>query len=462
MSVSPASTLTIPRVRTRFWNSFPILINEIEAGFEQHGDFIELTGLPYRVFCLRDPEQIEVVMKHPIVGSAKCPSVFARLRALMPKSAVVQPGGTMWTDKRQKIQNILTNEAVSRYARVTIDATTQLLDERWDRHADSGTAFNIYEELQLLLTRIGLRIFFSKSISDVELQQLHAKFTTVESEFVRRLPPILPTRQDATVRRFSRDIRQFMAELIDERAASHERPGDLISLLLEDNDPGDLQQCNAMIDQMIELFTSVRLCAPPLGLGLRMLVDNPEVQSRLSSEVNALIGGRELEYGDLTALKYHQMVVSEIFRLYPSAAALPRWCKDGMSIGDYSIPPRSIVVPMIYHTHRNAKVYPNPKQFLPDRWHPDAPPIHSYARLGFGHGKRTCPGMPLALMIIRTIIASIAQRYRLQFADDQWQQGEIELQIHPSRPIRVRLSGRTDEALKCDANCERIASSTSG
>jgi epi-isozizaene 5-monooxygenase / beta-farnesene synthase len=446
VNTATATRPSIPKVRTRIWKSFAVLIDEIQHSFERHGDLIELTGFPYHVFCLRDPEQIEIVMKHPVVGVAKCPSVFARLRALMPRSAVVQPGGTIWTDKRQKIQHALSNEAISRYGQIVVDSTGLMLDQRWDERAASASAFDIYDELQVLLTRIGMQIFFSRNATDDELQLLHRWFTTVESEFPRRLPPVLPTRRDAKVRKYSRGIRQFMAGLIAQRRACLERPNDLLSLLLEDQDGGKQGALHeaAIIDQMIELFTSVRLCAPPLGLGLRMLADHPAVQERLREECRTIVGNRPLRHSDLGSLKYHQMVISEVFRLYPSAAALPRWCKDGMTIGEFAIPRRSIVVPMIYHTHRHPRIYPKPEEFLPDRWHPDAVPIHSYARLGFGHGKRTCPGLPLALMTIRTIIGSISQRYRIEYADDTWNKGEVELQIHPSRPIRVRLVPHAD------------------
>jgi cytochrome P450 len=442
----------IPKVRTWFWRSFPRISDDIQRGFEEHGDLIQLKGFGVRVYCLRNPEHIECVFKDPKVGISKLPSVFPRLKALMPKSIVVNHGDENWSKRRKQIQTLFKKSYMERYARITTQSVQEMLHDRWTSFSESGQTFDLYDELQRFLTQLGFRLFFSTTLSEAQLQAAQEKWYFIESQFPQRFAPYFPTRNDRMVRRYSGDARKLMQGLINARRIRPTVDDDLLSFLLTQHDPSTDRPYSdeSMVDQMIELFTSVRLVGPPLGLGLRLIADHVEVQERLVDEASKITRNESPSLEHFPQLRYHELTISEVFRLYPSALALPRWCQDGMAIDRYRIPPKSVVAPMIFHTHRNPRVFSNPEEFRPSRWSPDSGQvIPHYAQLGFGAGKRTCLGVHLALMIMRITMASVFQSFRVipQFRS-QWQPGEVELEIHPSRQICVSLQPTESRARK--------------
>ena len=67
--------------------------------------------------------------------------------------------------------------------------------------------------------------------------------------------------------------------------------------------------------------------------------------------------------------------------------------------------------------HRSGRYYDDPDAFRPERWDPAAarkPPKFAY--FPFGAGPRNCVGAQFATMEAKLILASIAQRWRLDLA----------------------------------------------
>jgi cytochrome P450 len=71
----------------------------------------------------------------------------------------------------------------------------------------------------------------------------------------------------------------------------------------------------------------------------------------------------------------------------------------------------------IYGVHRDARFFPNPDHFDPERFSSENEyQMHRYAYLPFGGGPRVCIGNAFAMMEARLILATIAQEYYLALA----------------------------------------------
>jgi cytochrome P450 len=114
-------------------------------------------------------------------------------------------------------------------------------------------------------------------------------------------------------------------------------------------------------------------------------------------------------------LPYVENVVTESMRLYPPAWIIGRRALDDYPIGDYVVPARSILLVSPYITHRDARYFPDPDRFLPDRWTPEfkasLPPCTYFP---FGAGARRCIGESFARMEMVLVLSTIAQRWRLR------------------------------------------------
>ena len=118
---------------------------------------------------------------------------------------------------------------------------------------------------------------------------------------------------------------------------------------------------------------------------------------------------------DIPALPYVEKVLTESMRLYPPAWIIGRRALEDYTVGDYLIPARSIVVVSPYLVQRDARYFPDPDRFLPDRWTAEfKAELQPFAYFPFGGGARRCIGESFAWMELVLVVSTIAQRWRLR------------------------------------------------
>jgi cytochrome P450 len=151
-----------------------------------------------------------------------------------------------------------------------------------------------------------------------------------------------------------------------------------------------------------------------------LLSQNPQVEARLHEELERELGGRSPTVADLPRLPYCERVLAESMRLYPPAWVIGRRARVEVEIDRYRIPAGSIVILSPFVTHRDARWYPEPLRFDPDRFTPEAQTQRPrYAYFPFGGGPRVCIGEGFAQMEARLLLATLAQRVRLLRAADR-------------------------------------------
>jgi cytochrome P450 len=73
----------------------------------------------------------------------------------------------------------------------------------------------------------------------------------------------------------------------------------------------------------------------------------------------------------------------------------------------YSLEPGTILLPSIYLAHQRPDVYPNPKQFRPERFLERQ--FSPYEYLPFGGGDRRCIGSAFALFEMKLVLVTLSQ-----------------------------------------------------
>jgi cytochrome P450 len=133
------------------------------------------------------------------------------------------------------------------------------------------------------------------------------------------------------------------------------------------------------------------------------------------------------------------MVVAESMRMFPPAWAVSRLAIEDATIGQWSVPRGAVVVAAQAVTHRDPRWFPDPDRFDPLRFTAEAKaarPKLSY--FPFGAGPRICIGEGFAWMEAVLIVATIAQRWRLELVSrDVTPQASITLR--PKGGIRMRV-----------------------
>jgi len=119
------------------------------------------------------------------------------------------------------------------------------------------------------------------------------------------------------------------------------------------------------------LFAGHESSAVALTWTWYLLAQHPEVESKLHTELAAVLGGRRSTAEELATLSYTRMVIEEAMRPYPPVWTFPRAAIADDEIGGYHIPAGSLIFPSQYLTHRHPDFWENPGLFDPERFAPE-------------------------------------------------------------------------------------------
>ena len=447
---TPAVAKPVPKIKARFYKPIKTIVDQIGAAFGSHGDVIQLTGFPFRIYCFRKPEHVALLLRHQPVGMTKYPAVLPRVKFVMGNGGYILAGGNEWRERRSQVQPAFRSHCLFHYAQRVPDVTAHLLN-RWDSRAIAERVFDICRDLQALITQLNFQIFFSADLSgnsddltDSRLEEIRRQTHAIELNFVRPAPLWLPLPSHLRFRRYHRALSRTMLDLINDRKARPTEAQDLLSVLLPLGQPGaDAAWTDQdIVDEIFSVYYGASVMSTSLAWCFHLVATHREVQERLIGELSTVLQGRAPTASDLEGLPYVSMVLQETLRLFPPSWGYPRWCADGMEVDGHHIPPRSLVIPMVWHSHRHPEHWVKPEAFDPERFSPEnAAGRNRFVYYPFGAGARTCLGANLAPMVLGLIIACVFQRYRLEFAprfagDPH---SEFGFEIHPRDQIRMRV-----------------------
>jgi cytochrome P450 len=187
-----------------------------------------------------------------------------------------------------------------------------------------------------------------------------------------------------------------------EIAKRREDPGDdVLSILLEArHEDGSPMSDQELRDELMTLLVAGHeTTATALSWAVERLLRHPEKMARLAS------GDEE----------YLEAVCKETLRLRPVIPIVARRLAEPMTIGGHDLPAGVTVAPCIHLMHRREDVYPNPREFRPERFLER--PAGTYTWIPFGGGIRRCVGASFALQEMRIVLRAIVERTTLRAAD---------------------------------------------
>lgn len=167
-----------------------------------------------------------------------------------------------------------------------------------------------------------------------------------------------------------------------------------------------------------------------LALTSYFVLANPDIFTRLLAELESAMPDPSSSPSQqvFESLPYLNAVMDEGFRMsYGSMHRLSRsHPKDTLQFRDWTIPPDTPVSFSNYLLHNNPEIFPQPREFRPQRWL-DIEPIErqrlrSYLN-NFGRGTRQCVGMRLAYAELYLTLGYLFRRLgpRLQLYDTEYE-----------------------------------------
>ena len=164
---------------------------------------------------------------------------------------------------------------------------------------------------------------------------------------------------------------------------------------------------------MLAAFDTTSLGITSMGY---LLAKYPAWQERLREEALS-VPSAELRYEHMKPLVQHEWVWKETLRLYPVAMGFGRVALRDTQLAGHRIPAGTFLSAIVAPVLRDARYYPNPLQFDPERF---APARAEDARRGvflpFGTGPHVCLGMQLANFEAKLFWQMLLSRARLRLA----------------------------------------------
>jgi unspecific monooxygenase len=253
-------------------------------------------------------------------------------------------------------------------------------------------------------------------------------------------------------------LRALIADRVAARRAHpHNEPTDMLDLLLDGGPaapdraaadraaPGRAAPSN---DDVIAVLKSAMLASvgspgAVLTWALYAMLRHPRAHQRLRDEARRSIA----ETGSLvddTPLTYTKAFIREVLRMWPPTWLMGRAVRRPCEVGGYPLGPGQEVMFSPYLLHRDARWWPEPDRFRPERWLERDPSgtRRAGAYLPFGSGPRICLGLHLSLYQLVTTTAHLAANYRVA-ADLAGVEPLPEAMLLP-RGLRARVRLRGD------------------
>ena len=312
-----------------------------------------------------------------------------------------------------------------------ITASVEAIVDETDRALEGltpGEEIDLYAWTRRLALRVAMRALFGLNPDGEAARAIDAAglfedaLSFYSSAYMLRIlrTPLSPW---ARMQRAARKLDTLIYAEISDRRATGKRGEDILSLLLDahDEDGNTLTHRQIRDEVMTLMFAGHDTTTSTVSFMFYELARNPEIVGRLLAEQDAQLNGGlptapQLTTGELAEL---DQVLAETLRKYPPAWIGPRRALEPFEFEGHTVPGGAFVDYCSWASHHLPEVFPDPEEFRPERFTPEArAALPKGAYVPFGGGSRTCIGMRFGELEVRAIATLILSRFTLSLADD--------------------------------------------
>jgi cytochrome P450 len=411
----------------------------------QYGDIVFFYRGRERFYLISNPDYI----KDMLVTNA---DKFAKGRALERSRALLGEGlltseGAVHRRQRQLVQPAFHRQRIAGYAQTFVEYSLRV-GNRWQ----TGSEVDIHQEMTTLTLAMVGKTLFDADV-DRDASAVMEAITVVFKLFPLTMMPfseLLEKIPFSPVRKLHHARARLDAviyRIIADRRRSGDDRGDLLSMLLraQDEESGGARMSDEQLrDECITLFLAGHETTANLLTWIwYLLAQHPEVEAQLHNEIDTVLRGQPPTFEDVEKLVFAEKIVAETLRMYPPAWIVGRRATEDHEFGPYRIPRRSLVAASQWIVHNDARHFPEPHRFDPERWTPEARAArHKFCYFPFSAGPRQCIGEGFARAEAILALATLAQKWRLELVAGQDIKVSPAITLRPNGPVRMVLHAR--------------------
>lgn len=387
---------------------------EFVSSLREQGDVVLVRVGRMPLYALTDPALVHRILTsdHASFGRGR---LFERGQSIVGRGLITAEGG-FHRRQRRLMQPIFTRQAMSDHTD-TIRRITVAVMETW-RPGQRVAVDSVMNDLALTtVTRV---LFSSDTGRDAAEVVRHCVPVVLSALFKHMLLPAVvtsvPTPAGLRFRAANARLHTVIDQVITAYRADGGGRGDLLSRLLaaRDEETGEIMSDQQVHDEVSAMFfAGVDATGAILAWVFHELGRHPDIERRVHDEIDTVLDGGPVGYGDLAALEYTGRVITETLRCY-SPWFFPRGTLSPVELGGVQLPAGTEVMYSPYALHHDPRFFPEPGRFDPDRWLPErARAVPRGAFIPFGTGAHRCIGESLALVELTVAVATITARWRL-------------------------------------------------
>lgn len=410
-----------------------------------YGDVVPLRILNRRVLLLNRPDLIEQVL---VTHANRFVKHFGlRLYKPLLGNGLVTSEGAFWRRQRKLSAPAFQAGRTAGYAAEMVADADRQADE-WAAAARATADNSAVRDVQADMMRTTLRIacrtlFGADACPDPEVvgRAMDDGLAGIAARFRSAipLPQWVPTPANLRLRRAVRALHGVVDDLVRRRRSGGSGDDLLWTLLKARDDDGSAMTGRQLTDEVLTiLLAGHETTVLALAYAIYLLASHPAVQDRLRAELSDVVGDRPPAHADLSKLPYLRNVVTETMRLYPPADVLGREATEDCVIGGMPIRRGTTLFASQWVMHRDARYFPDPLKFDPDRWTPAfEKALPRFAYFPFGGGPRFCVGQSFALAEAALVLATLCRRFRFQADPTYALELDPGITLRPKDGVRV-------------------------
>lgn len=383
-------------------------------------------------YLLTGPEYIEQVL-------AGAPGKFRKNEDNRRVASIMGDGlltseGTRWRSHRRVLAPRFLPSQVARHA--------ALISALASEHASSvgaGGVRDVNEDMKsLALQALGRALFGARpiprlseivSLIDRAILALHELWHSLD----RFSPKSRSVASRETLQTTMAEMDRILAELIETAGRESEDATVLTTMLQACGEAGTGFTSRDVRDEALTLLVAGHeTTALTLTYALYELARRPDLAVRLRKELDASTGS-----SDVPLL---EAVIQETLRLHSPVWSLGREALEDVEIGGYVIPKGAQAWMPQCVVHRDARWYPEPDAFRPERWLDGLEErLPRFAYFPFGGGPRVCVGLHFGMMELRIVLAELCRRLEYSPVPETRLIKVAVMTLRPAEPVRLHV-----------------------
>ncbi|XVF15097.1 hypothetical protein REPUB_Repub09cG0119900 [Reevesia pubescens] len=427
----------------------PILGNLLMIGSKPHHDLQQLAQKYGPIMHLRfglmpvivvsSPEAAEQFLKtYDLVFASRPPHEGSKYINYNQQGLGFSPYGSYWRDMRKMCTlELLSNLKINSFRSIRKEEL-QLLIDYVHKATSTRAAVDLSAKVSSLSSAISCRMVLGKKYLDDDFNekgfeaiiregmQIGAAFNL--ADYIPQIKALDLQGLTKRMKTVAKAFDDFFERIINEHVQSKDenRAKDFVDVMLGfmglEQTEYRVERDNIKAIILDMLVASMDTSAAAIEWTLSELIKHPRVTKKVQKELENVVGiQRMVEESDLEKLEYLDIVVRESFRLHPVAPLLlPHASMEDCTVNGFHIPKNSRIFINAWAIGRDQKVWTDPEKFFPERFVGSDIDLRgrNFQLIPFGSGRRGCPGMQLALTIVRLVVAQLVHCFDWELPDD--------------------------------------------